>query len=58
MEHSFYDVKNKAKVTATVTEFVTYNKGSRVSYAFKAKTADGRPLTAFVKKEVWEKAQK
>lgn len=58
MEHTFYDVKNKKQVTATVTECVTYTKGSRTSYAFKAKTEDGRPLTAFVKKEVWEKANK
>ena len=56
MEHTFYDVKTKEKVTATILECVTYTKGSRTSYAFKAKTADGRPLTAFVKKEVWEKA--
>ena len=58
MEHTFYDVKTKEKVTATILECVTYTKGSRVSYAFKGKTEDGRNLTAFVKKEVWDKANK
>ncbi len=58
MKHSFYDVKAKAKVSADVTDFVTYGDDSRKRYAFKAKTKDGRNLTAFVSKEVWEKAKK
>lgn len=29
----------------------------RKRYAFKGKTADGRSLTAFVGKDVWEKAK-
>lgn len=56
MDHTFYDVKNKKSVTTKITECVTYTKGSRTSYALKGKTEDGRNLTAFVKKEVWEKA--
>lgn len=58
MKHSFYDVKTKQKVTAEVTEFVSYGDEGRKRYAFKAKTADGRNLTAFVTKTDWEKAQK
>lgn len=58
MKHAFYDVKAKAKVEAEVNEFVTYGDGTRKRYAFKGKTADGRPLTAFVSKDTWEKAQK
>ncbi len=57
MKHSFYDVKAKAKVTAEVTEKVTYGKKGNERYAFKAKTADGRSLTAFVKKDTWEAAK-
>ncbi len=58
MKHTFYDVKAKAKVTTDVTEFVTYGDDTRKRYAFKGKTADGRNLTAFVSKDVWEKANK
>ena len=58
MKHTFYDVKAKAKVEAEVDEFVTYGEGTRKRYAFKAQTADGRPLTAFVGKDTWEKAKK
>ena len=56
MDHTFYDVKNKKSVTTKITECVTYTKGSRVSYAFKGKTEDGRNLTAFVSKETYDKA--
>ncbi|MBN2641322.1 MAG: hypothetical protein JXR78_06705 [Victivallales bacterium] len=56
MEHSFYDVKAKSKVTAKVLEKVTYGQPGNERYAFKAKTSDGRNLTAFVNKAVWEKA--
>ncbi len=57
MKHEFYDVKAKAKVTAEITDFVTYGEEGRKRYAFKGKTADGRSLTAFVGKDVWEKAK-
>tara|TARA_B100000609_G_scaffold93549_1_gene74647 strand:+ start:297 stop:473 length:177 start_codon:yes stop_codon:yes gene_type:complete len=53
MQHSFYDVKAKSKVEAKVTEKVTYGKKGNERYAFKAKTADGRNLTAFVSKDKW-----
>jgi len=58
MKHKFYDVKTKSHVETEVLECVTFDNGTRTSYAFKGKTADGRSLTAFVSKEVWEKAQK
>ncbi len=58
MKHMFYDVKSKAKVEAEITDFVTYGDDSRMRYAFKGKTKDGRNLTAFVGKDVWEKAKK
>ena len=57
MKHDFSDVKAKAKVTAEVTEKVTYGKKGNERYAFKAKTADGRNLTAFVSKDKWTAAK-
>ncbi len=57
MKHSFYDVKAKKKVEAEVTEKVTYGKKDNERYAFKGKTKDGRSLTAFVSKAVWDKAK-
>jgi hypothetical protein len=56
MKHSFYDVKERKKIQADVSEKVTYGKKGNERYAFKAKTKDGRNLTAFVSKEVWDKA--
>ena len=58
MKHSFYDVKAKKKVQAEVTAKVKYGKGTATRYAFKALTKDGRNLTAFVKKEDWDKFKK
>ena len=57
MQHSFYDVKAKSKVEAKVTEKVTYGKKGNERYAFKAKTADDRNLTAFVSKDKWTAAK-
>ena len=56
MKHSFYDVKAKKKIEVEVTEKVTYGKKDNERYAFKAKTSDGRNLTAFVSKDTWDKA--
>ncbi|MCP3968410.1 MAG: hypothetical protein GY750_07880 [Lentisphaerae bacterium] len=56
MKHTFYDVKAKKKVESEVIDKVTYGKKGNERYAFKAKTADGRNLTAFVSKDVWDKA--
>jgi len=57
MKHAFYDVKAKKKVEAEVLAKVTYGKKGNERYAFKAKTADGRNLTAFVAKDVWTAAK-
>lgn len=56
MKTTFYDVKLRKKVEAEVTEKVKYGKPGNERYALRAKTADGRNLTKFVKKEDWEKA--
>ncbi|NIP18530.1 MAG: hypothetical protein GWM87_10495 [Xanthomonadales bacterium] len=56
MKAEFYDVKLRQSVVAEITEKVTYGEGKQVRYAFRAKTADGRNLTKFVKKEDWENA--
>ena len=55
MKHSFYDVKLRKKVQADVVKAVKYGKGKATRYAFKALTKDGRNLTAFVKKDDWDK---
>jgi hypothetical protein len=57
MKHEFYDVKLRKKVKADVTDKVKYGKKGNERYAFKAQTKDGRNLTAFVKKEAWDKAK-
>jgi len=54
---TFYDVKLKKKVEAVVTEKVKYGESGKERYAFRGKTEDGRNLTKFVKKEVWDKTQ-
>lgn len=56
VKHSFYDVKSKKKIEVEVTDKVTYGKKDNERYAFKAKTCDGRNLTAFVSKATWDKA--
>lgn len=56
MKHDFYDVKAKQKVTTDIVAKVTYGAAGNERYAFKGKTADGRNLTAFVSKAVWDKA--
>ena len=56
MKHNFYDVKVKQAVEAEVIACVTYGSDTRIRYAFKGQTSDGRPLTAFVSKAVWDKA--
>ena len=58
MKYDFYDVKNRKKVKAEITEFKTYGKATQKRYAFKAKTSDGRNLTTFVSKDTWEAAKK
>ena len=58
MKHKFYDVKTKQAVTTEVLDGATFTTAKRISYAFKGKTADGRSLTAFVSKDVFDKFKK
>ena len=55
MTHEFYDVKAKQKVTTEITAKTTYGEGTRVRYAVKGMTKDGRNLTAFVSKADYDK---
>ena len=55
MQHSFYDVKARQKVSTDVTEKVVYGESGKERYAFKGKTSDGRNLTAFVSKDTYDK---
>ena len=57
MTHEFYDVKAKQKVTTEITAKTTYGEGTRVRYAVKGMTKDGRNLTAFVSKADYDKVK-
>lgn len=57
MKAEFYDVKAKTKVTAKVTEKVTFGEGEKVRYALKGRTDDGRSLTRFVSKKDFDAAK-
>ena len=54
MKHTFYDVKLKAKVETEVVDKVAFHGKSGIRYAFEGRTEDGRKLTAFVGKDLWE----
>lgn len=56
VQSTFYDVKLRKKVTVDVVGKVTYQVRGQTRYALKGKTDDGRNLTKFVKKEVWEES--
>jgi hypothetical protein len=53
----FYDVKLKKSVERPVIAKTTYGEGTRVRYALKGKTEDGRSLTTFCSKEVYDKTK-
>jgi len=55
MKAEFYDVKDRRKISAEVTEKVTYGEPGKLRYALRAKTPDGRNLTKFVSKTDWDK---
>ena len=57
MKHTFYDVKSKNKVETEVIDKVAYAGKSGFRYALVGKTEDGRKLTAFVKKDLWESTE-
>jgi hypothetical protein len=50
----FYDVKLKKSVERPVVAKATYGEGARVRYALKGTTEDGRSLTTFCSKEVYD----
>lgn len=50
----FYDVKMKKSVERPVIDKQTYGEGSRIRYALKGQTEDGRSLTTFCSKEVYD----
>jgi len=52
--YKFYDLKAKAKVEADVLSKEKYGTDERPRYALKGRTADGRPLSTFVSKEVYD----
>lgn len=54
MKLKFYDVKTRQSVEAEVTEKKEYQVKGQTKYALRAKTSDGRMLTRFVKKEVYD----
>jgi hypothetical protein len=56
MDHQFYDVKKKSKVTVPVTGKTTYGEPGKLRYAFKGTSESGGKLTAFVSKDTWDKA--
>jgi hypothetical protein len=57
MKHSFYDVKARRKSTPKLRKKSLTGKKEKKRYAFKAKTADGRSLTAFVSKDIYDKTK-
>lgn len=57
MRTTFYDVKERQKVEADVTEKVVYGEEGRKRYALRGKTADGRTLTKFVSKDEWDRTE-
>lgn len=54
MKHVFYDVKTRKKVETDIVDKVGYMGKSGERYAVVGMTEDGRKMTAFVKKDLWE----
>lgn len=54
MTMTFYDVKTREKVDTEVVAKTTYQVKGQTRYAVKGRTSDGRNLTKFVSKDVWE----
>ena len=53
----FYDVKLKKSVERPVIAKQEYGEGKSKRYALKGETEDGRSLTAFCSKEVYDKTR-
>lgn len=54
MKYHFYDLKNRKKVELEVVAKQSYGD-NKLRYALKGKTEDGRVMTTFVSKSVYEK---
>lgn len=54
MKMKFYDVKKRESVETEVVEKTTYQVRGQTRYAVKGKTSDGRNLTRFVNKQVYD----
>lgn len=54
MKMKFYDVKKRENVETDVVEKTTYQVRGQTRYAVKGKTSDGRNLTRFVNKQVYD----
>ena len=54
MKMKFYDVKTRENVETEVTEKKEYQSRGQVRYAVRGKTSDGRALTRFVSKDVYD----
>ena len=54
MKMKFYDVKTRQNVETDVTEKKEYQSRGQVRYAVRGKTSDGRALTRFVSKDVYD----
>lgn len=53
----FYDVKLKKSVERPVIDKMEYGEEGKKRYALKGKTTDGRSLTVFCSKEVYDKTK-
>ena len=56
MKATFYDLKTRKKVELEVTGKKDMSKPGRKSFALKAVSEDGRPLTTFVNEETFKSA--
>ena len=56
MKATFYDVKLREKVEVEVVGKTTFLVKGQARYALRGETSDGRALTRFVKKEVYDEA--
>jgi hypothetical protein len=54
MKMKFYDVKTRQTIETEVTEKKEYQSRGQVRYAVRGKTSDGRALTRFVSKDVYD----
>jgi hypothetical protein len=56
MPVEFYDVKTRKKVTVDDKDIMktTFTANGQIRYGLRGKTADGRKLTKFVSKAVWD----